>query len=283
MKHKIGIHLSYWQKSWTDPLPELFIKAREAGFDVGELPLLYPYAMDFPFLRAALDEVGLLASCGTGLGPVTDITSLSRSTREEGLEHLRACLEGAATLGSPVLGGLTYAPWGAFAEENRRKHRELCVESLKKAGDIAGKLGVRLCLEVVNRFEGYLINTVEQGLELLSEVGHPAVFLHLDTFHMNIEEEDIPGAIRLAGNRLGHFHAVSNTRKAPGTGHLPWPSIRAALEAIHYSGYIVAETFVNPAGEVGRGMFIWHTLAADLEANARETARFLREEVAFDV
>ena len=283
MKQKIGIHLSYWQKSWSDPLQPTFFKAKEAGFDVGELPLLFPLTMDFPLLRAALDDAGLLASCGTGLGPATDITSLSRSTRDEGMEHLRACLEGAAILGSPLLGGLTYAPWGVFAEENRGKHKELCVESLKKAGDIAGKLGVRLCLEVVNRFEGYLINTVEQGLELLNDVGHPAVFLHLDTFHMNIEEEDIPGAIRLAGDRLGHFHAVSNTRKAPGSGHLPWPSIREALEAIQYSGYIVAETFVNPAGEVGRGMFIWHTLADDLAANARETARFLREEVAFDV
>lgn len=283
MKHKIGIHLSYWQEAWSDSLPDLFRKAQQTGFEVGELPLLNPLAMDFPALREALDAAGLFASCGTGLGPETDVTSLDADIRAQGLRHLRACLEGAAVLGSPVLGGLTYAPWGIFPEENLQRRRQNCIESLKAAGDIAGALDVRLCLEVVNRFEGYLVNTVEQGLELLAEVNTPSVYLHLDTFHMNIEEDDLAGAILLAGDRLGHFHAMANNRKAPGRGHLPWAAIRAALQQIHYDGYLVAETFVNPAGEVGRGMYIWHALTADLEQNARETARFLREEVAFDV
>ncbi|MDY6873732.1 MAG: sugar phosphate isomerase/epimerase family protein [Chloroflexota bacterium] len=283
MKQKIGIHLSYWQESWSDPLLPLIGKAKQAGFEVAEFPLLAPAALDFTELRAELDSQRMAASCGTGLGAETDITSPDPAIRKLGLEHLQACLQGAAALGSPVLVGLTYAPWGVFPVDDRARRREQCIESLKFLGDIAAATGVRLCMEVVNRFEGYLINTVEQGLALLEEVNHPSLALHLDTFHMNIEEEDLPTAIRLAGAHLGHFHCVSNTRKAPGTGHLDWDGIRDALIDINYSGYFVAETFVRPVGEVGSGMYIWRELAPDLTENARETARFIREEVAFDV
>jgi D-psicose/D-tagatose/L-ribulose 3-epimerase len=278
--HKIGIHLSYWQESWSDPLAPIFQRAKNASFDVVELPLLAPHGMDFQYLKSELDRAGLLASCGTGLGPETDITSPDPDIRAAGMAHLRACLEGAAELGSPVLGGLTYAPWGVFPEGDWSRRREQCLASLQQVAGVAEALRVTLCLEVVNRFEGYLLNTVEQGLALIEDVGHPAVKLHLDTFHMNIEEDDLPSAIQRAGDRLGHFHCVANNRKAPGKGHIDWAGVRKALQAINYQGYLVAESFVNPAGEVGRGLYIWRDLAEDLDANAREIARFLREEVA---
>jgi D-psicose/D-tagatose/L-ribulose 3-epimerase len=277
---KIGIHLSYWQESWSDPLTPLFKRAKSAGFDVVELPLLAPHQMDFPYLKSELDRAGLLASCGTGLSPETDITSPDPDIRAAGMAHLLACLRGASQLGSPVLGGLTYAPWGVFPEGDWSRRRAQCVDSLKQAAEMAEALSVTLCLEVVNRFEGYLLNTVESGLALIEDVGHSAVKLHLDTFHMNIEEDDLPSAIKLAGEQLGHFHCVANNRKAPGQGHIDWAGVRGALQAIHYQGFLVAESFVNPAGEVGRGLYIWRSLADELDANAGEVARFLREEVA---
>ena len=279
--HKIGIHLSYWQESWSDPLAPIFQRAKDAGFDVVELPLLTPHQMDFQYLKSELEHAGLLASCGTGLGPETDIPSPDPGVRAAGMDHLRACLEGTAQLGSPVLGGLTYAPWGVFPQGNWSHRREQCVASLQQAAEVAGALGVTLCLEVVNRFEGYLLNTVEQGLALIEDVGHPAIKLHLDTFHMNIEEDHLPSAIRLADDRLGHFHCVANNRKAPGKGHIDWVGVRAALQTVDYKGFLVAESFVNPAGEVGRGLYIWRDLADELDANAGDIAHFLREEVAF--
>lgn len=277
---KIGIHLSYWQESWVDPLAPIFQRAKSVGFDVVELPLLAPHQMDFQHLKSELDRTGLLASCGTGLSPETDITSPDPDVRAVGMAHLQLCLQGAGQLGSPVLGGLTYAPWGMFPQEDWSERRAQCVASLQQAAEVAEALKVTLCLEVVNRFEGYLLNTVEQGLALIEDVGHPAVKLHLDTFHMNIEEDDLPSAIKLAGDRLGHFHCVANNRKAPGKGHIDWAGVRDALKAINYQGYLVAESFVNPTGEVGRGLYIWRELADELDANAREIARFLREEVA---
>lgn len=280
---KIGIHLSYWQETWADPLPPLFDKAKQAGFDVAELPLLSPLTMDFHALKSALDQAGLAASCGTGLSAATDITHPDADIRAAGMAHLRACLDGAAILGSPVLGGLTYAPWGVFPDDGRQQRRKQCIESLKEIATYAASRNVTMCLEVVNRFEGYLVNTVEQGLALLQEVGgYESLKLHLDTFHMNIEEDDIAQAIRMAGGQLGHFHCVANNRKAPGQGHINWGQVRTALKTIHYQGYLVAESFVNPAGEVGEGLYIWRPLAQSLDDNAREIARFIKAEVAFD-
>lgn len=280
--HKIGIHLSYWQESWSDALIPIFERVRAAGFDVAELPLLNPQAMDFAKLAAALAEAGLVASCGTGLGVETDITSPDPAVRSAGLAHLRACLDGAARVGSPILGGVTYAPWGFFPRDDRAERRARCIDSLAEAASYGESVGVCLCLEVLNRFEGYLLNTIEQGLAILADAGHPNLKLHLDTFHMNIEEDNIADAIGMAGDRLGHFHCVANNRKAPGRGHLDWGAIRSALQAIDYRGFLVAESFVNPAGEVGQGLYIWRDLAHNLDANAAEIAEFLRKEVAFD-
>lgn len=283
MIHKIGIHLSYWQESWSDSLIPILAQAKQAGFDVAEFPLLDPARMDFPKLKDALDQSGLLASCGTGLSQATDITSPDPEIRQAGLAHLHACLQGAAALGSPVLGGVTYAPWGFFPSDDRTTRRRHCIRSLREIALYAQDLGVTLCLEILNRFEGYLLNTVEQGLALLTEVDHPNLKLHLDTFHMNIEEDCISDAIRLASEKLGHLHCVANNRKAPGQGHINWAEIQTALKDINYQGFLVAETFVNPAGEVGQGLFIWRPLAGDLQENAAKTARFLRSEVAFEL
>jgi D-psicose/D-tagatose/L-ribulose 3-epimerase len=276
MRH-IGIHLSYWQTNWADDLRPLIGRAQQAGFDVAEFPLLFPKELAYHELKAELDSRGMLASCGTGLGPATDITHPDRAVRAAGMAHLRACIEGAAQLGSPVLVGVTYAPWMVFPEDVHQR-RNQCVQSLKEVARIAEEHNVLVCLEAVNRFEGFLINTVQQGLSILEEVGSHSLRLHLDTFHMNIEEDRIGEAIRHAGNHLGHLHCVENNRKIPGEGHIDWQEVRAAVNAINYQGYIVAETFVNPAGEVGRGLYIWRPLANELDEAAKQAAEFLRRE-----
>lgn len=276
----IGIHLSYWQTSWNDDLLPLIGRAHQAGFDVAEFPLLFPNELKYQELRSELDNLGMRASCGTGLGPDTDITHPDKTIRQAGIKHLRSCLEGAALLGSPGVGGVTYAPWGMFPEDDWNERRKRCIESLKEAVMIAGENNVTIFMEVLNRFEGYLINTVSQGLEIIHEVDSDYLKLHLDTFHLNIEADRIADEIRAAGDYLGHFHLVANNRKIPGEGHIPWAEVKSALIDVNYRGYLVAETFVNPAGEVGRGLFIWRELASDLDQSARIAAEFIKKEMA---
>jgi D-psicose/D-tagatose/L-ribulose 3-epimerase len=276
----IGIHLSYWQTRWDDDLLPLIPKAAKAGFEVAEFPLLSPTDLDYSSLRIELDRLGMLASCGTGLGPETDITHPDRHVRRAGLDHLRSCLEGASKLGSPGLGGVTYAPWGIFPDDDLRLRRDRCIDSLKEAVQYARDYNVLLHMELLNRFEGYLINTVDQGLAIIDEVDSPYLKLHLDTFHLNIEADHIGNEIRIAGKHLGHFHLEANNRKIPGQGHIPWGEVRQALIDIDYQGYLVTETFVNPSGEVGRGLFIWRSLAEDLDHTAAQAARFIKQEFA---
>lgn len=279
MHNPIGIHLSHWQHTWRDDLRPLISRAKSAGYTVAEFPLLFPQELKLNELRAELDDLGMGASCSTGLNPKQDITSPDAELRKAGLKHLQTCLEAAARLGSPLLGGVTYAPWGFFPNDDHSARWTRCIESLKIAGEMAGDLGLTLCLEVLNRFEGYLLNTVEQGLQLLEEVGSPHIKLQLDTFHLNIEADEIGAEIREAGAALGHFHCVANNRKAPGRGHIPWKRVWEALRAIDYRGFLVVETFVSPAGEVGQGLFIWRELAADLDENAFQAAAFIQQEL----
>jgi D-psicose/D-tagatose/L-ribulose 3-epimerase len=274
----LGIHLSYWQTSWTDDLIPLIRCARLAGFDGAEFPLLNPQQMDFHALKTKLESEGMKATCSTGLNAGTDITHPDPAVQANGLAHLRACLSGAAILGSPVLVGVTYAGWGVFPTENLTERRGNCLRNLKIVADMAADLGITLCLEVINRFEGYLIPTVQQGLNLLSEINHPQIKLHLDTFHLNIEEADISAAIQSAGGQLGHFHCSENHRGLPGSGHIPWQAVKSALDAVQYQGWIVVESFINPEGEVGKDLFVWLSRGEDLDQEARRAVEFLRKE-----
>lgn len=272
----VGIHLSLWQTQWRDDLKPLIGKAQAAGYEVAEFPLLFPRELPVEALRAELDRLGMQASCGTGLDREHDITSPDAQLRAQGLDQLRACLTAAAQLGSPILGGVNYAPWGFFPDDDWQTRRDTCVDSLKEAAKMAEDLGVTLCLEVVNRFEGYLINTVGQGQAIIEEVGSAFIKLHLDSFHLNIEADDISAEIRRAGALLGHFHCVANNRKMPGQGHLDWEPIWSSLDDIGYDGYLVVESFLSPAGEVGRGLNIWRSLGEDLDGAAAEAANFIR-------
>ena len=277
MTNPIGIHLSYWTSQWSDAVLPLLERARHAGFDGAELPLLDPAHMDFRALRSQADALDLQITCCTGLPADADISSPDPAARQRGIDHLMYCLDGAASVQSPVLAGVIYLGWGAQAPHGdlqpfiKRSAAVVCGLAVE-----AGKRGVTLCLEVLNRYESFFLNTVGEGLQFLQEIDSPYVKLNLDTYHMNIEEDDISLALRNAGSALGHLHCSANNRKRPGLGHIPWAGIRQALDDIDYGGWLVMECFVAHGDEVGRTMRTWRSLSVDRDADAREGANFLR-------
>ncbi|MCP4357075.1 MAG: sugar phosphate isomerase/epimerase, partial [Chloroflexi bacterium] len=109
------------------------------------------------------------------------------------------------------------------------------------------------------------------------QVDHPAAKLHLDTYHLNMEEDNIAEAIRLAGNNIGHFHCAASNRKLPGQGHIDWTAVNQALTDVHYQGGIVIETFPNPNAETGRTVNVWRPLVKDFDAEAQHALSFLRQ------
>ena len=185
--------------------PPLFARAKTAGFDGVEIPLLEPARLNTTAIAEALQEQNLRCTCGTGLSCSTDITSPDEAVRKAGIDHLIACLQIATVLDSPGVGGVTYTPWASFSDEPILTRRKNCIQSLREIGKVAGDLGRILFWEVINRYESDLINTVGQGISLLEEVNSPYLKLHLDTYHMNIEEDNLRRAIICAGSKTGSF------------------------------------------------------------------------------
>ena len=147
---------------------------------------------------------------------------------------------------------------------------------MRLAAQYARDRAIKLAVEPLNRFETDLVNTVDQGLRLVHDTGAPNVGLLLDTFHMNIEETDIPAAIARAAGRIVEFHASSNDRGTPGDDHLPWPKIAEALRAAGYDGPVVIEAFTPEIREIARAVSIWRPLAASQDALAADGLKHLR-------
>jgi D-psicose/D-tagatose/L-ribulose 3-epimerase len=160
--------------------------------------------------------------------------------------------------------------------------RASSVDAIRSLAARASSLGVRLSLEVVNRYETNLINTGRQALEYLKEVDRPDVSVHLDTYHMNIEESDLFQPILDAGDRLGYVHIGESHRGYLGTGSVDFGSAFRALDRISYDGPIVFESFssavVSPT--LSNTLGIWRNLWSDGDDLAAHANRFIRDQLA---
>jgi D-psicose/D-tagatose/L-ribulose 3-epimerase len=189
----------------------------------------------------------------------------------------------AAAVGSGVVAGPMYAAVGRLwrlDEGERPAVLDRVAAGLRPVADVAGERDVKLAVEPLNRYETSLINTVEQGLELLEAVDHEACGLLLDTFHMNIEEKDPAAAARTAGERIAHVHACGTDRGSPGADAFDWPPFLAALSEAGYDGPLCIESFTAANEVIATAASIWRPLAASPDALAGDGLRFLRTALA---
>ena len=278
MTRKIGIEIFYWLENWADDQVATMQRAKDCGFDTVEISLVSGPDIDIAAYRAQLDRLELDVFCSMGLPEDKDITSPDASVRQGGIEYLKRCAETAQRVGSPVLCGLPYVPWLHFPEtDDLRPYRDRAAAAMHEVAKTADDLGIQVCMEIINRFETYIFNTVADGLDFINQIDHPAARLQLDTYHMNMEEDNIAEAIRLAGGRLGHFHCAASNRKMPGKGHIEWAAIRQALDDVNYQGGILIETFPNPNSETGRTINAWRPLVEGFDGEAKESLAFLRQ------
>ena len=192
-------------------------------------------------------------------------------------------LKNLEVLGIHSIGGGIYSYWPVDYSKPIDKPGDWArsVKGVREVGKVAQDCGVAYCLEVLNRFEGYLLNTAAEGVKFVKEVDVPSVKVMLDTFHMNIEEDSIGGAIRSTKGLLGHFHTGECNRRVPGRGRTPWHEIALALKDIGYNGNVCMEPFVRMGGKVGEDIKIWRELEpgiteAKMDADAKAALDFER-------
>ncbi|QRR02150.1 sugar phosphate isomerase/epimerase family protein [Dyadobacter sandarakinus] len=278
---QFGINTYLFSSPFTNESVSYFPKFREWGFDFVEIALEDPDHIDPAFIRKSLDESGLTCrSVCAATGPGRDL----RGTRKDQLTSLRyveALIDIAPVLGSRLVAGPVYSAVGRadlVPEDEKVRQYAMVVENLKILGDYASSRGVKLALEPLNRYETDFVNTCAQALRLIDDTGSEALQVHLDTFHMNVEEKDPAEAIRLAGHRLGLLHASGSDRGTPGKDQINWARIMEALRSISYGGDIVIESFTPDVKVIAKAASIWRQVEPSRESIAIEGLRFLKSQ-----
>ena len=276
---RFGINTFLFTSPFTNESTKLFKNFKAWGFDSAEIAVEHESHIDPAFVKSELDRHGLV--CGTlcgAFGPGRDL----RGTEEEQracIDYVQKLIDIAVVLDSPALVGPVYSAVGRaefVAKKERQAQWKLVVKNLKRVCQYAGKKGKSIAIEPLNRFETDFINTCDQAIQMVKEVGSPALSIHLDTFHMNIEEKDPAAAIRRAGKMLGHLHACGSDRGTPGNDHIDWKSIAAALKKIGYKKDVVIESFTPDVLVIAKAASIWRLMEPNKNDIAIKGVKFLR-------
>jgi D-psicose/D-tagatose/L-ribulose 3-epimerase len=237
---------------------DLFPAIRDHGIEAFEIPMFDPADLDAPRLRQAFVSSGLECTVCAILPPGINPISADPAARIEARKHLARCIETAAEIGAHRIGGPLYAPIG-YLPGRRRTPDEWCwaVECFQSLGNLLEQHGETLAIEPVNRSESFFLNTTAEANALCDEIGNPDIGVLIDTFHANIEEKSLAGAVHAAGPRLVHVHASENDRGLPGSGHVDFPAIVTALKQINYDGYLMIEGFGYSAHELHSLGALW--------------------------
>lgn len=281
--NKLGIFMNFWEKNWDADHAKYIKKVKKLGFDILEFqaqPLLEMTDEKIRNLKKLADDEGIELTYSLGLDPNFDVSSLDESVRLGGVKYLQNIIRKMKIGGGTLLSGVSYAGWGTpnVIMDSKEAYLNQSVKSMREIVKVAEECGVTYCVEAVNRFETCLINTAKEAVDYCDMIDSPNIGVLLDTYHMNIEENNIGDAIRYAGEYLKGFHTGECNRAAPGRGHLDWDEIFKALSDIKYTGRIVSEPFVMPGGEVGDAVKLWRNLVSEnTEAVIDNEANFLLE------
>lgn len=286
MNNKVGIYYAYWTHEWDVDFNPFVDKAADLGFDILEVNGGTVGQMSKEERKTLVDHAktrGIELSYCIGIPKEFDVASENAETRRRGVDYLLNQINGIGEMGGGDLSGILYGTWPATMPEGnltRQDYLELSLNSVRQVSKAAEDNNVVMCMEIVNRFEQFLLNTAAEGVEYCKAMNSSNVKILLDTFHMNIEEDSIASAIESAGEYLGHIHLGENHRMPPGCGHghIPWTELTSALKKIEFKGSLVMEPFLVPGGQVGKDIKIWRdqSVGYDLDIEARKACAFMK-------
>jgi D-psicose/D-tagatose/L-ribulose 3-epimerase len=272
---RFGMHSSLWTARWTpDAVERLVPEAARHGLEVIEIALLAPETIDVEHSRRVLQAHGIAPTCSLGL-PQQVTAPLCPNKAEA---YLMRALEVAHALGSSTLSGVTYATIGytTGAPPAEQEYANIA-KALRPVARRAAEAGMTLGIEPCNRYETHLVNTAAQAVRLIERIGEPNLMIHLDTYHMNIEEKGFAHGIRAAGKHLRYIHLSESDRGVPGTGTVDWEATFKALAETGFDGDMVIESFVTLPPEIARALSVWRPVADSAEQALQDGVPFLRD------
>ena len=275
---RLGGHTFIWAAEWTaESAARILAAAAQARLDVVEIPLLRPDEIDIDTTLALCREHQVAVTCSLGLPE--QATLPDNPVQAEAFLH--NALDVAHRLGSNCLTGVTYTTIGKLSGSPPTEQEYATVaKALKPVARYAATLGLELGLEPCNRYETHLLNTGQQCVELIERIGEDNVFVHFDTYHMNIEERSFSEAIIAAGAFCRYIHLSESGRGIPGEGTVNWDAIFEGLAAINFSGDMVLESFMVIHPDIARALAVWRPVAPSSEAVVQQGFTFLRERAA---
>lgn len=282
MKNKIGVHALVWVGGWSEAESEQAIAATAAcGYDLIEVPLLDPGAVDPDVTARQLESHGIEATTSLGLSFDTDISSTDPDAVARGEALLNDALSVARDMGSTYLGGVLFSALNKYPAPATAEGRRNSIEVLARLAEKAKASGITLGLEAVNRYESNLINTGAQAADFIRETGSDNINVHLDSYHMNIEEGDLAASIKACGDMLGYFHVGESHRGYLGTGTIDFRTIFRNLADIGFTGTITFESFSSAVVDpnLSNALAVWRNLWSDGEDLARHAKSFMDSEL----
>ncbi len=254
-------------------------RTRAAGFELLEIPLMDPYGFDRKLAAGLIADNELAVTASLGLNDATDLTSADPAVVAAGERMLEECLDIVAAMGGRHLCGVIYSAMKKYLEPPTASGRASSAAALGRLAARAADLGITLSLEVVNRYETNLLNTGRQALAFLDEIGSDNVRVHLDTYHMHIEESDMFSPVLDAGDRLGYVHIGESHRGYLGSGTVDFDPFFRALARVGYDGPVVFESFSSAVvnQDLSRALGIWRNLWQDSDDLAAHAQRFIRD------
>jgi D-psicose/D-tagatose/L-ribulose 3-epimerase len=264
--NKLGVHALVWEAGWShDECARAIVRTAETGYDFIEAPSLDPGSIDVDFTRRQLEANGIGINFSMGLDAETDISSGDREKAARGKRRLEHALAVARDCGATHLCGILHSAFHKNSMPTTTAGVAMSCDILGQVAETAAASGITLGLEVVNRYESNVLNTACQAVEMCRRIGAPNVKVHLDVYHMNIEESDPAQAIAETGEHLGYFHTGDSHRGYMGSGTVDLQGVFRALVRTGYAGPITFESFSSRVvGQPLEGILgIWRNLWED--------------------
>ena len=280
---RLGIHSFVWTGGQTQQgLEDALEKSAQHGYRTIEFAYLRPELFDLDRLARKAQSLDMEIGVTMGLPRDKDVSSTDADTVKAGKLMLADAVRAVRDIGGNKLGGILYSAHTKYDRQPTPDGWKNSVEAIAETAEIASDAGVDIVLEVVNRFESNLLNTTAQGLKFLEDTGRDDVRLHLDTFHVNIEEANPAAAIRLADDRLGYFHIGESNRGYLGDGVIDFDRIFDALLDIEYQRDIVFESFSAAVVDesLTRACAIWRDTWTDNDPLAAHAKGFIDQTMA---